>query len=84
MAFARTKIAYRRNLTLAKRLWSGQINREQQLSLRSLSANYGLSIAAGDLQLLDESLVCDAFRPPAPCCLGGLSRNQHDDFRKSS
>ena len=53
MAFARTKIAYRRNLTLAKRLWSGQINREQQLSLRSLSANYGLSIAAGDLQLLD-------------------------------
>ena len=53
MAFARTKIAYRRNLTLAKRLWSGQINREQQVSLKSLSANFGLSIAVGDLQLLE-------------------------------
>jgi len=54
MASAGTKIAYRRNLALAKRLWFGQINQEQQLSLKSLSANYGLSIAAGDLQLLEN------------------------------
>ncbi len=46
------KIRYRHNLTLAKRLWSGQINREQQLSLKSLSDNDGLSVAAGDLKLL--------------------------------
>ena len=45
---------YRHNLTLAKRLWLGRINREQQLSLKSLSDDYGLSIAAGDLQLLDN------------------------------
>ncbi len=54
MASVGTKIAYRRNLTLAKRLWFGQINREQQVSLKSLSANFGLSIAAGDLQLLEN------------------------------
>jgi hypothetical protein len=54
MASARTNIAYRRNLKLAKRIWFGQINRERQLSLKSLSANYGLSIAAGDLQLLEN------------------------------
>jgi len=54
MISAGTKIAYRRNLTLAKRLWFGQINREQQVSLKSLSANFGLSIAAGDLQLLEN------------------------------
>ena len=54
MFSARTKIAYTRNLTLAKRLWFGQINREQQVSLKSLSANFGLSIAAGDLQLLEN------------------------------
>jgi len=48
------KIRYRHNLTLAKRLWIGQINREQQLSLKSLSDNYGLSVAAGDLKLLES------------------------------
>jgi hypothetical protein len=45
---------YRHNLTLAKRIWFGRINREQQLSLKSLSDDYRLSIAAGDLQLLDN------------------------------
>src|SRR5271170_7565783 len=45
---------YGHNLTLAKRLWFGRINREQQLSLKSLTDDYGLSIAAGDLQLLDN------------------------------
>jgi hypothetical protein len=45
---------YRRNLALAKRLWFGQINRQQQPSLRSLSHDYGLSVAAGDLQLLEN------------------------------
>ncbi len=45
---------YRHNLTLAKRLWLGRMNREQQLSLKSLTDDYGLSIAAGDLQLLDN------------------------------
>jgi hypothetical protein len=45
---------YRHNLALAKRLWSDQINREQRLSLKSLSEDFGLSVAAGDLQLLDS------------------------------
>jgi hypothetical protein len=54
MAFPRKRVGYRHNLALARRLWSGQINREQQHSLKSLSENYGLSIAAGDLQLLEN------------------------------
>jgi hypothetical protein len=44
----------KRSLRLARRLWSGQIHREQQLALKSLCHNYGLSVAAGDLQLLDS------------------------------
>jgi hypothetical protein len=52
MASPAKRIAYRHNLALAKRLWYGQINREQQHSLKFLSENYGLSVAAGDLQLL--------------------------------
>jgi hypothetical protein len=47
-------IGYRCNLALAKRLWFGQVDRELQISLRSLSDNYGLSVAAGDLQLLEN------------------------------
>ena len=54
MASPGKRIRYRHNLALAKRLWSGQINREQQHSLKSLSENYGLSVAAGDLQLLEN------------------------------
>lgn len=54
MACSKNRISYRRNLALAKRLWFGQINREQQRSLKLLSENYGLSIAAGDLQLLEN------------------------------
>src|SRR3954447_6006188 len=45
---------FRRNLALAKHLWSGQIYREQQHALRLLSENYGVSVAAGDLQLLES------------------------------
>jgi hypothetical protein len=52
--FGRKRSGFRRNLALAKRLWSGQIYREQQRALRSLSENYGLSVAAGDLQLLES------------------------------
>jgi len=48
------QIAFKRNLALARRLWSAQISREQQLALKSLSENYGLSVAAGDLQLLES------------------------------
>src|SRR5271169_3557878 len=48
------RIDYRHNLALAKRLWLGQINREQRVLLKSLSENFGLSVAAGDLQLLDS------------------------------
>ena len=53
-AFGTKRSGFRRNLALAKRLWSGQIYREQQRALRSLSENYGLSVAAGDLQLLEN------------------------------
>jgi len=45
---------FRRNLSLAKHLWGHQICREQQRALKSLSENYGLSVAAGDLQLLEN------------------------------
>jgi hypothetical protein len=48
------QIAFKRNLTLARRLWCGQIHREQQRALKSLCENYGLSVAAGDLQLLES------------------------------
>ncbi len=54
MASNRKRGGYRPNLALAKRLWPGQINREQQHSLKSLSENYGLSVEAGDLQLLEN------------------------------
>jgi hypothetical protein len=48
------RTAYKHNLALAKRFWSSQLNREKQSLLKSLSENYGLSIAAGDLQLLEN------------------------------
>jgi hypothetical protein len=47
-------VALNRNLWLARRLWPGQIYREQQCVLKSLVKNYGLSVAAGDLQLLER------------------------------
>ena len=54
MPFTGNKFRYRNNLDLAKRCWPGQINREQQNSLKFLSESYGLSVAAGDLQLLES------------------------------
>jgi len=54
MAFPGKRIRYRTNLTLAKLIWSGQINRGQRQSLKLLSENYGLSVAAGDVQLLEN------------------------------
>src|ERR1700688_4522332 len=45
---------YRRNLAMARRLWGDRISSGQQRALRSLSENYGLSVAAGDLQLLEN------------------------------
>jgi hypothetical protein len=54
MAFRGPRSRYRHNLALAEHLWSGQINRERQHLLKSLSENYGLSVAAGDLQLLEN------------------------------
>jgi hypothetical protein len=50
----RQKTGYKRNLAIARRLWTGQIGRQQQNSLKFLLGKYGLSIAAGDLQLLDS------------------------------
>jgi hypothetical protein len=54
MALSGNRSGYRRNLALAKTLWFGRINREQQHALKSLTEAYGLSIAAGDLQLLES------------------------------
>jgi hypothetical protein len=45
---------YIRNLSLAKQLWFGQINREQKYALKFLTESYGLSIAAGDVRLLEN------------------------------
>jgi hypothetical protein len=48
------RVWYTRNLSLAKHLWFGQINLEQKRALKILSESYGLSIAAGDVRLLDS------------------------------
>jgi hypothetical protein len=44
---------YKRNLALAKILWSGQIYQHQKSALKSLSEKYQLSVGSGDLQLLE-------------------------------
>jgi len=44
---------FRANLRLARDFWPGRIAKPQQITLRSLSKLYGISIANGDLQLLD-------------------------------
>src|SRR6516165_4679126 len=54
MTSHRKRMGYRHNLAIAKRLWPGQINHEQLHSLMYLSQNYGFSIAAGDLLLLEN------------------------------
>src|SRR3984893_4080894 len=54
MAIPRKKAWYTRNLSLAKQLWFGQINREQKYTLKFLTESYGLSIAAGDVRLLEN------------------------------
>src|SRR5208282_4852974 len=41
------------NLRVARDVWPGRIERRQLMALRSLSEAYGMSIANGDLQLLD-------------------------------
>jgi hypothetical protein len=44
---------FRANLRLARSLWPGQIDNGKLNSLRALSGNFQISVAAGDLQLLD-------------------------------
>src|SRR3984957_12101241 len=41
------------NLRLARRLWPGQIPNEQAKALEELSRNYGITVSAGDVRLLD-------------------------------
>jgi hypothetical protein len=41
------------NLRLARKAWPGRIAKQQVIALRSLSEIYGMSVANGDLQLLD-------------------------------
>src|ERR1700693_6037682 len=53
-ASEKRRTVYTRNLALAKHIWSGQICRQQQQALKVLSDQYGLSVAAGDLQLLES------------------------------
>jgi hypothetical protein len=48
------QISYFRNLATAKRIWSVQINQQLRIALKSLSENHGLSVAAGDLQLMEN------------------------------
>lgn len=45
---------YRINLSVARKVWSGQIHQQQLRTLKSLSDSYGLSVASGDLQLLES------------------------------
>src|ERR1051326_8097599 len=46
--------SYKRSLLLAHRLWPTQIGSEQRRTLRFLSDRHKFSIAAGDLQLLEN------------------------------
>jgi len=41
------------NLRLARRLWPSQISSEQAKALEELCRNYGITVSAGDLRLLD-------------------------------
>ena len=50
MRFDKLKVA---NLKIAKDLWPGEIQHLQRCSLAAL-AGFGLSVAAGDLQLLNK------------------------------
>jgi hypothetical protein len=54
MPISRKTNWYIRNLSLAKQLWFGQINREQKYMLKFLTESYRLSIAAGDVRLLEN------------------------------
>src|ERR1700736_1651936 len=54
MSSAKKLSWYTRNLSLAKQLWFGQIKREQKYTLKCLTESYGLSIAAGDISLLEN------------------------------
>jgi hypothetical protein len=53
MTVQRKQISYKRNLALAKRLWFRTLSPEHLRSLKSLTESFGLSVAAGDLQLLE-------------------------------
>src|SRR5271154_722416 len=48
----RTVVSFRSNARLARRLW-GEPSRMALCNLRELTARYSLSVAAGDLQLLE-------------------------------
>jgi hypothetical protein len=54
MAFNKNKAGYLRDIALAKRIWPGRISLEQMHSLRCMSQKLGLSVAAGDVQLLEN------------------------------
>jgi hypothetical protein len=45
--------SFRTSLRLARSLWPGRIAKQQRIALRSLSGIHGMSVANGDLQLLD-------------------------------
>ena len=51
----RNVVSFRANAKLARQLW-GELPRVTLRSLRELTARYSLSVAAGDLQLLDGRL----------------------------
>jgi len=56
MPFPKNKSRYLRDVALAKRLWPGQINAEKIQSLKQMSQKLGLSVVAGDVQLLENRL----------------------------
>jgi hypothetical protein len=51
--FTNFEVGFRANLRLARQIWPGQIDSRQISALRALSECYGMSLANGDLQLLD-------------------------------
>jgi len=51
---SKPRLEFRSSLRLARILWPGQINSRQARTLRILCERYGMSVAGGDLQLLDR------------------------------
>ena len=72
----RNVVSFRSNAKLARQLW-GEPSRVALRSLRELTARYSLSVAAGDLQLLDGRWYVTHSGLLRLASAKGMPRNQH-------